>query len=61
MLGKFSNKSTFMPKNDTENVNGRKMNVIQLSRHIESPSCSDCLESRIATDRYINSLSSLVG
>ena len=53
--------STFMPKKPTIKVNGRKMNVIQLSRHMESPSCNDCRESLIPTDLYIRSLRLFVG
>ena len=52
-LGLFSNTSTFMPKTPTVKVKGRKINVIQDSRHKLMLSCSDCRESRISTDLYI--------
>ena len=55
MLGLLVKVSTFMPKKPTVNVKGRKMNVTQLSRHIDVLSCNPCLLSRIPTDLYIRS------
>ena len=45
--------ATFMPKNPTRKVRGKKMNVIQLKRHRLVASSSDCFESLIVTDLYI--------
>lgn len=47
------NEATFMPKNPTRKVRGKKMNVIQLKRHRLVASSSDCSESLIETDLYI--------
>lgn len=45
--------ATFMPKKPLRKVRGRKMNVIQDSRHMDVPSWSECRESRISTLLYI--------
>ncbi len=53
MLGFSANVSTFMPKNPTVNVRGRKMNVIHDRRQRDVFNSKDCLESLISTDLYI--------
>jgi hypothetical protein len=41
------------------NVNGRKMNVIQLKCHMDKPSCNESLESRKVSASNIKTLSSV--
>ena len=52
-LGESFKASTFIPNAPTRNVSGRKINVIQLSRHKLAFNSRECFESRIETDLYI--------
>ena len=51
--GLLRNSSTFMPKMPARKVRGRKMKVIQLSRHRLVFNSRDWRASRIPTDLYI--------
>lgn len=51
--GLYLNSSTFMPKRPAKKVNGKKMNVIQLSRHKLVFSSSDWRASWMLIDLYI--------